>query len=143
VSAYRNIAPALAAKQAIDAGFPAGIFEQALWLHHLHGIVSSGPRHFVLARPVEREAPWEAIADLTRPFDRPNAWYVWIAAGELEAILSAMPSLLDHIGFRRGLKHRPDQCGRVHWHRTCGLRRKIRGLRATLHRNHIIYGRIR
>jgi hypothetical protein len=117
----RRLAPMAAAKAFMDRGNPFGRFESDLWLlGEFGGHIIVGPECFLMCRAVRREASEEQLADLTHRFAAPNAWYVWLAAGSVPAIMGAMPYFLEWIGFRRG-----DRCRRVHWHRTYRLRRRI------------------
>lgn len=82
-------------------------FPQDLTLHLRHGYVMSNPTFFLMGRPVDSRAPAEFILDIAYQFDRPDAWFVWLAAGiSPMRMLEAMPYWLPTVGWERGNKIR-------------------------------------
>ena len=62
-------------------------FANDIAAHLAHGIVVSTPEYFVMARKVRRDA---AQLDLLNPWTQyaePDAWMVWLAAGDLRAAM--------------------------------------------------------
>lgn len=54
------------------------------------GIVISEPRFFIMARPVRRDAAQDALLNPWRRWQHPDAWMVWLAAGDLAAALETL-----------------------------------------------------
>lgn len=80
-------------------------FNLALWHHLEFGVVISDPNVFLLARPVEKDAPYEQIDDPGFIFHKPDAWFVYCAAGpgSLARFLACEPFPLPFFGWcRRG-----------------------------------------
>ncbi|SKA88865.1 hypothetical protein SAMN02745166_01498 [Prosthecobacter debontii] len=83
-------------------------FRRHLEAHLLHGYVHSTPAGFVMARPVCSTAPAEII-DPWHVFPREecDAWWIWLAAGDLGSLMHLFPYELPLIGWQRYWKGRP------------------------------------
>lgn len=77
-----------------------GDFAAELRAHLVHGYVISTPRIFLMGRPCPRFAD---VSDLSRswPISECDAWFVWVAVGDIRELVEAMPFFLPWIGFYR------------------------------------------
>lgn len=78
-------------------------FDRELAAHLAGGFVFSTPDAFLMGRPVHSGAPHELLAD---PFHRfppadCDAWLVWLAAGDLRAMLRLTPYRLPWLAWAR------------------------------------------
>jgi len=73
-----------------------------LLLKHLErGLVYSSPTAFGMARPVDIHAGYELVTDPFATFEHPNAWWVYLASGDVAELLSKLPFHLQFIGWER------------------------------------------
>ena len=81
----------------------ARTFAEDLDAHLLHGWVLSTPHSFVMARPVPRGAPPEAIVNPWNNWPRHecDSWFVYLFAGYLAPALDWFPWHGQWIGFER------------------------------------------
>lgn len=79
----------------------ANTFQCDLAAHLLYGYVFSAPELFIMGRPVEKNAPEHLILDPAHPFDSPDAWLIWLAAGDLSAFPRCLPYPLGFFGLQR------------------------------------------
>lgn len=95
-------------------------FEHDLYWHLIGGYVFSTPEYFIMGRAVDREAPEHLLLDVKNCFGAPNAWLVWLGAGDMSKLPEVMPYWLPWIGFQRR--------NRLRWYRTeellCRMNRK-------------------
>jgi hypothetical protein len=77
--------------------------------HFLHGYVISTPEIFVVARRVVSLWPDEMLADIRRVDPDGDCWHVELFAGDMEAVLAAMPFPLPFVSF-----HRRDRSAKVY-----------------------------
>lgn len=68
-------------------------FVNVLTMHCINGFVESTPTAFIMARPVDKNAPHEVLEDCSYVFevDEVNAWLVWGLSGE-----QTMDKFLNH-----------------------------------------------
>lgn len=71
-------------------------FEQLLAEYFKNGYVYSSPSCFLLLRPVF----WDGV-DVFTEADKPNAWFVHLAAGNMIDMFKACPFPLEHLVFQR------------------------------------------
>jgi len=77
-------------------------FEVALALYMSHGYVFSGPKWFMMLRPILSTASEMEIRDAGKHWPHPDCWYVCAAAGaELRKLYKLMPYWLPKIAFHR------------------------------------------
>ncbi len=78
-------------------------FEEDIALHFRYGYVFSQQDAFLMGRPVDKNASYEAITSPWVSFGSPNAWLVWLAAGAkaFEIFLSHEPFQMPYIGWER------------------------------------------
>lgn len=96
-----------AAMRAHAASFPLRTFLEDLTLHLEFGYVVSMPGLFLMGRPVQKEAPYELLIDPRNRFLRPDAWFVWLAAGATpDKLISCMPYHLPYVMWERNNKLR-------------------------------------
>lgn len=79
-----------------DAAFMADLLP-----HLAHGYVHSTPEYFVMARPVLSTASPAEIANPWHQFKEPDAWFIWLMAGDMAACWRRFPYPLPFIGFAR------------------------------------------
>ena len=88
-------------------------FYEDLLLHLNHGFVFSEPDAFIMGRPVDKDAPIEAIRNPEVTFSNANCWWIYLASGKgLTLFLRHEPMALPYFGFERSNKprfHRRDQ----------------------------------
>lgn len=89
------------AQQVYQTEHCARDFWTDLHLHFTHGYVFSTPTAFIMGRPVDKTATYELITDPTVCFPNPNAWLVYLAAGNLREFLRFEPYCLRWIGWER------------------------------------------
>lgn len=78
-----------------------------LHLHMTGGYVFSTPDSFVMGRPVDKDASYEDVTNPAVEFENPNAWLVYLAAGNgLSTFLKFEPYQLKWIGWERDNKLR-------------------------------------
>ena len=65
-------------------------FTSDLAAHFAHGLVIATPDYFIMARPVRRDAEPEALLDPWHSFTAPDAWMVWLAAGDLRKAMASL-----------------------------------------------------
>jgi len=105
-----------------------GSFRDALEAHLFHGWVSSGPRHFAMARAVPQGCdpsnPWKLW-----PIGSQSAWFVWVGVGDPLRLMDQLPYPLPWIGWNRvGRKWRDN-----HWIDASALRRRLRRFQSAQH----------
>ena len=54
------------------------------------GVVVSTPEFFVMARPVRRDAADDDLLNACHRWEDPDAWMVWLAAGDLRAAMAML-----------------------------------------------------
>ena len=79
----------------------ARTFAQDLEAHLLHGYVFSAPAFFVMGRAVKKNAPEWLILRPDKRILNPDAWLVWLCAGDMGEALKHLPYPLPWIGFQR------------------------------------------
>lgn len=79
----------------------ARTFEEDLQLHFRYGYVVSTPRVFAMGRAVDSEARGGLVVNPVVRFDKPDAWLVYLMAGDLREALRFLPYRLPKIGFER------------------------------------------
>jgi hypothetical protein len=79
------------ARRVYDREYCRRPFEDDVQLHLAHGIVHSDDRLFLLARPVQKDAPYVLVADPAIQFRDPDCWLVFLAAGDMSHILDLIP----------------------------------------------------
>ena len=79
----------------------ARTFDEDLRLHLAHGVVISRPDFFVMARPVSTLATPAKIVDPHFQFHAPDAWHVYLAAGNIPRAWEYLPFHLPWISFER------------------------------------------
>lgn len=80
-------------------------FWRDLHAHLACGYVHSTPDYFVMARPVLSTARPEEIANAFKTWSEPDAWFIWLMAGDMTKAWGRFPFELPLIGFsRRGGK---------------------------------------
>lgn len=96
------------------------MWERDLSSHASIGYVFSSSKFIMLARPVKRGFP-ALIANPWHEFDliHCDAWYIWLATGDISMLWDCMPFYLPYIGWaRRG--------GPQRFYKTERLREKCR-----------------
>lgn len=82
-------------------------FDEDLQLHLMYGYVFSTPTMFMMGRPVDRYDPPEYIVTPDRrPLWGPNAWLIYLAAGDLGEFFRYCPYPLPWVGWERKNKLR-------------------------------------
>lgn len=81
-------------------------FSEDLELHLRYGYVYSTPNSFIMGRAVDRYADSECIVDPSVVFDHPNAWLVYLAAGDMSEFFLRQPFFLPWVGWERENKLR-------------------------------------
>jgi hypothetical protein len=76
-------------------------FDEDLRRHHLYGYVFSSPSCFIMGRPVEKNAQERLIKDPSVRFYNPDAWLVYLAAGDLAEFFKHEPYPLPWLGWER------------------------------------------
>lgn len=114
--------PVEQAKAVYDREWCARPFEEDLRLHLLNGYVFSTPEVFVMGRPVDSAARPALIVDPSVRFDDPDAWLVYLLAGNLREALRFIPYPLPKIGLERG------NILRFHWFADFTRRIEARGV---------------
>lgn len=76
-------------------------FFEDLAIHRRYGVVIDTPKVFVMGRPVRKDAPISLVLDPTYRFSDPDAWLVWLLAGDLQEALRLMPYPLPWLGWQR------------------------------------------
>lgn len=78
-------------------------FFSALNAHFLHGFVHSDSSNFLMARPVSATASKGQITDPHCKFPESdcNAWFVYLAAGNMAGLIELAPYPLDFICYER------------------------------------------
>jgi hypothetical protein len=76
-------------------------FEEDLRLHLRNGYVFNTPTLFMMGRPVSSDARPALIVDPAVTFDAPDAWLVYLLAGELREAVRFIPYPLEKIGLER------------------------------------------
>lgn len=111
--------PALRAAELRRAA--GGNFLEELEAHLLRGYVFSTERLFLMGRAMPRAAdPSDLWCEW--PEADCDAWYVWLAVGELRDLVALMPRPLPWIGWhRQGREWRES-----HWIATGTLRRRLK-----------------
>jgi hypothetical protein len=79
----------------------ARTFGEDLRLHLLNGYVFNTPTMFLMGRPVSSDAAPRLIVDPAVSFDRPDAWLVYLLAGDLREALDFIPYPLEKICLER------------------------------------------
>lgn len=84
-------------------------FTEDLEAHMRHGWVISTPTIFLMARPVRSDWPDSVVLNPWELTEAPDAWHVWLAAGEWREAFSHAPFPLRWVSFqRRNILHRHD-----------------------------------
>jgi hypothetical protein len=76
-------------------------FRNDLEAHLLNGYVFSTPEGFVMARPVSILANEALILDPWHKFETPDAWLIWLGAGNLSPFLDMFPFPLPFLGWQK------------------------------------------
>ncbi|HYF36780.1 MAG TPA: hypothetical protein VD994_15905 [Prosthecobacter sp.] len=99
--------PFHAAQQVYQRELCARDFWTDLHLHLTHGYVFSTPTAFLMGRPVERMAPHHQITNPAHHFQSPDAWLVYLAAGDgIREFFRYEPFPLPYFGWERNNKLR-------------------------------------
>jgi len=98
----------------------ARTFQEDLSLHLFFYHVICTPEVFLMGRPVDRHAPPECILDPTYQFNSPDAWLIWLAAGNLRDFPRYLPYPLGHVGWQRD--------NVLRWYPTAKVLAKIAGM---------------
>lgn len=95
-------------------------FRYELEAHLLHGYVYSAPDYFAMARPVSRSIN---VGDLeaVHPREECDAWFIWLAVGDLQKLLKLLPFDLPWVGWHRQGREWLD----CHWVPLVDLRRRL------------------
>jgi hypothetical protein len=82
---------------------PAIGWTHALDFHLQHGMILSTPDCFVMLRPIPDDAADADIIALKNwPIPSPTTWHIWMAAGNLTALLGlAKFHRIEHLTFQR------------------------------------------
>lgn len=102
------------AKRVYDTEPCARPFDVDLRYHLDYGYVHATPYVFVMARPVRSTSP---ARDLLSPwiiFPDPDAWMVWLAAGDLQEMFRLEPFQLPYYVWERNNQLRRYTATRVH-----------------------------
>lgn len=84
----------------------ARTFREDLTAHLLHGYVFSTPDFFAMGRPVSSTAEPALIVDPWVEFEYPDAWLVYLVAGDMRKALTMVPYPLAKIGLEKRNKLR-------------------------------------
>lgn len=79
----------------------ARTFDEDLRLHLKFGYVFSTPEFFIMGRPVDSTAEYHLVTDPSLQFPEPDAWLVYLAAGDLSMFWTIKPFDLPYIGWER------------------------------------------
>lgn len=98
---YGRESPAYRA--AVDYGRAPGdfTFHEALEAHLVNGYVVSSPDVFILARPVDRTAPSELLTNPAYTFQDPDAWFIYLMAGDVFSCWHYYPIHYNWVGWQR------------------------------------------
>lgn len=91
----------------------ARTFKEDLEAHLLNGYVFSTPDYFVMGRAVDSKASYAEITNPWHVFESVDAWWVYLASGDLSQIILACPYGLPLIGFERLNKPRFYSANRI------------------------------
>lgn len=69
--------------------------------HLVRGFVRSTPTCFVMGRPVASTASADLLNDPWHVFSEPDAWFVWLCAGDMLEAFECIPFPLPLVGFAR------------------------------------------
>jgi hypothetical protein len=73
-----------------------------LHAHLVHGYVFCGPTFFLMGRAVDKDAPYEEITNPVVQFSKPNAWLIYLAAGDgIRQFFKFEPYQLPYFGWER------------------------------------------
>lgn len=76
-------------------------FREDLEAHLLNGYVFSTPTAFVMARPIDSTAPPHLAANPWHSFEKPDAWLIYLGAGDLPSLFRLFPFELPLIGWEK------------------------------------------
>lgn len=76
-------------------------FFDAVEAHLVNGYVVASPEMFILARPVERSASEELLLNPCYRFESPDAWFIYLAAGQLKYAWKFYPKAYEWVGWQR------------------------------------------
>jgi hypothetical protein len=81
----------------------ARTFREDLEAHLLHGLVVSSSDLFLMARPVDHTAGYEAIANPWHNtwYNTPSAWHLYLFSGSLMSAFKCAPYPLEYVSFER------------------------------------------
>lgn len=103
--------------RAVYASEPcARTFEEDLRLHLKFSYVHSTPEYFIMGRPVTMDAAYSDITDPIVQFSEPDAWWVYLASGDLKSFFTIKPFDLPYVGWERDNKarfYRADKVSRL------------------------------
>jgi hypothetical protein len=100
--------------RAVYASEPcARTFEEDLRLHLKFSYVYSTPDYFIMGRPVAMDSSYKDITDPLVQFSEPDAWWVYLASGDLNSFFTIKPFDLPYVGWERGNKARFYRADRV------------------------------
>ncbi len=88
-------------------------FEYDFCCHLLNGCIFCTPDAFIMGRAVDRHAPEDLILEPAHEFRNPNAWLVWLAAGNMGCLPMFTPYPLPWVGWQRD--------NRLRWYRSSSL----------------------
>ena len=97
----RKLNPIMDASRVYQKEECARTFDIDLILHLKHGYVFSTPEAFMMIRPVRTDSDYEKITDPEYNYEEPDAWLVYLAAGDLKMLWKYEPWPLPMIGFER------------------------------------------
>ncbi len=81
--------------------YPSRLFVEQLALYLRHGFVINYPKLFVMFRPVEHNGSRSHIINPSFKFQKPDTWYVDLAAGNLNELAKLCPYSLRYFCFAR------------------------------------------
>ena len=93
--AWVMLTPYERARQVYETERCARTFEEDLVLHFLNGVVYSTPTAFLMGRGVDRNDTYMRITNPAIAYDRPNAWLIYLAAGNVAEFLKFEPYPLE------------------------------------------------
>ncbi len=109
---YRAAAAAIYQREVCPRSFLAD-----LAAHRRYGHVFDEPEFFCMGRAVRRDAAEALILDPSHVFSEPDAWLVWLVAGDMAKAWASFPCPLTWVGFQRG--------NRLRWLPFAALERKL------------------
>jgi len=71
--------------------------------HLLNGYVSASPDHFFMARPVDRDAPYDDLIDISKTYspESQDCWCIYFVSGNMKKAFDNLPFYLPYCTFER------------------------------------------